>query len=60
MSGRGVGYWTDGSGDERIFYVTSGYQLVGLDAKTGRPLSGFGTNGVIDLRQDADPDAGSR
>ncbi len=29
LSGRGVGYWTDGSGDERIFYVTIGYQLVG-------------------------------
>ena len=35
LSGRGVGYWTDGKGDERIFYVTIGYQLVGLDAKTG-------------------------
>ena len=22
LSGRGVGYWTDGRGDERIFYVT--------------------------------------
>ena len=54
MSGRGVGYWTDGRGDDRVFYVTSGYQLVGLDAKTGRPLSGFGKDGVIDLRQDAD------
>ena len=30
LSGRGVGYWTDGKGDERIFYVTIGYQLVGL------------------------------
>ncbi len=54
MSGRGVGYWTDGQGDERIFYVSSGYQLVGLDAKTGRPLADFGRNGVVDLRQDAD------
>ena len=33
MSGRGVGYWTDGRGDDRVFYVTSGYQLVGLNAK---------------------------
>jgi quinoprotein glucose dehydrogenase len=54
MSGRGVGYWTDGRGDERIFYVSSGYQLVGLDAKTGRPLADFGVNGVIDLRKDDD------
>jgi glucose dehydrogenase len=27
-SGRGVGYWTDGKGDERIFYVTIGYWSV--------------------------------
>ena len=54
LSGRGVGYWTDGKGDERIFYVTIGYQLVGLDAKTGRPLQDFGVDGVVDLKKDAD------
>ncbi len=54
MSGRGVGYWTDGRGDERIFYVTSGYQLVGLNAKNGVPLTDFGANGIIDLRKDND------
>jgi quinoprotein glucose dehydrogenase len=54
LSGRGVGYWTDGKTDERIFYVTIGYQLVGLDAKTGKPLKDFGVNGVIDLKKDAD------
>ena len=54
LSGRGVGYWTDGKGDERVFYVTIGYQLVGLDAKTGRPLKDFGIDGVVDLKKDAD------
>lgn len=54
LSGRGVGYWTDGKGDERVFYVTIGYQLVGLDAKTGRPLKDFGLDGVVDLKKDAD------
>ena len=54
LSGRGVGYWTDGKTDERVFYVTIGYQLVGLDAKTGKPLKDFGVNGVIDLKKDAD------
>jgi quinoprotein glucose dehydrogenase len=54
LSGRGVGYWTDGNGDDRIFYVTIGYQLVGLDARTGRPLPGFGNNGIVDLKQDND------
>src|SRR6266699_2817901 len=28
LSGRGVSYWTDGRGDERIVYVTTGYRLV--------------------------------
>jgi quinoprotein glucose dehydrogenase len=54
LSGRGVGYWTDGKGDERIFYVTIGYQLVGLNAKDGVPLKDFGVNGVVDLKKDAD------
>ena len=35
LSGRGVGYWTDGRGDERIYFVTIGYQLVCLDARPG-------------------------
>ena len=59
MSGRGVAYWTDGAGDERIFLVTIGYQLVALNAATGRPVSGFGTDGVVDLKlgndQEIDP-----
>jgi glucose dehydrogenase len=54
LSGRGVAYWTDGKGDERIFMVTFGYQLVALDAKTGIPVLGFGQNGVLDLKQNND------
>ena len=34
LSGRGLSYWSDGR-DARILYVTPGYQLVALDAKTG-------------------------
>jgi quinoprotein glucose dehydrogenase len=45
---RGVAYWTDGR-DERIVYVTPGFQLVSLDAKTGRPAAAFGRNGIVDL-----------
>ena len=53
-SGRGVAYWTDGRGDERIYTVTPGYQLVALNAKTGLPIPGFGTRGVVDLKQNDD------
>jgi quinoprotein glucose dehydrogenase len=51
LSGRGVSYWTDGRGDDRIVYVTTGYRLVELNAKTGAMISSFGTNGVVDLKQ---------
>src|ERR1700733_14888539 len=50
LSGRGLSYWTDGNGDERILYVTTGYRLVELDAHTGRPIDGFGDHGIIDLK----------
>src|SRR5207245_586753 len=51
LSGRGVSYWTDGRNDERIVYVTPGYRLVELDAKTGMKIPGFGKDGIIDLKQ---------
>src|SRR5215510_6596781 len=35
LSGRGVAYWTDGKGDDRILYVTTGYRLIALNAKNG-------------------------
>jgi quinoprotein glucose dehydrogenase len=49
-SGRGVSYWTDGRGDERIFVITPGFHLVALDAKTGRPIPDFGNDGLVDLK----------
>ena len=60
LSGRGLSYWTDGR-DARIIYVTPGYQMVALDARTGVRVAGFGKNGIVDLKQDfdqpVDPDA---
>ena len=50
LSGRGVSYWTDGNGDDRIVYVTTGYRLVELNAKTGQPIDSFGDHGVVDLK----------
>jgi quinoprotein glucose dehydrogenase len=51
LSGRGVSYWTDGKGDERILFVTTGYRLVALNAKTGQPIQSFGRAGIVDLKQ---------
>ena len=50
QSGTGVAYWTDGQGDERILYMTIGYRLVALDARTGREIPTFGDDGVVDLK----------
>ena len=50
LSGRGLSYWTDGKGDDRVIYVTTGYRLISLNAKTGVPISSFGTNGVVDMK----------
>jgi glucose dehydrogenase len=50
LSGRGLAYWTDGKSDERVLYVTTGYRLVALNAKTGQPVMNFGTSGVVDLK----------
>jgi quinoprotein glucose dehydrogenase len=54
LSGRGLAYWTDGRNDSRILYVTPGYQLVALDAKTGAPVPAFGKNGIVDLKLEDD------
>jgi quinoprotein glucose dehydrogenase len=53
LSGRGLAYWADGR-EERVLYVTPGYRLIALDAKTGTPIPTFGTGGVVDLKTDID------
>jgi len=50
---RGVAYWTDGVA-ERIIYITPGYRLISLDAKTGRPDLAFGEEGIVDLFEGLD------
>ena len=52
-SGRGVAYWREGK-EARILHVTPGYHLVALDAGTGRPVPGFGKDGIVDLYEDLD------
>jgi quinoprotein glucose dehydrogenase len=47
-----VAYWTDGR-VERILYVTTGYRLVALDAKTGNRVQSFGKDGIVDLKEGA-------
>lgn len=55
LSGRGLSYWAKGD-DKRILYVTPGYRLVALDARTGQPIKSFGKDGIVDLKQEFDQD----
>ncbi|MPZ18310.1 MAG: PQQ-binding-like beta-propeller repeat protein [Luteitalea sp.] len=58
---RGLAYWPgDGEAPPTIFFGTSGGFLIGLNARTGQPVSGFGQDGIVSLRDgmvDRFPDA---
>jgi glucose dehydrogenase len=56
-TGRGLAYWPgDRNNPERVMFTASaakgkpgGARLVALDAATGKPSEGFGTNGIADI-----------
>jgi quinoprotein glucose dehydrogenase len=50
LSGRGLAFWSDGRGDDRVLYVTTGYRLVALNAKNGQMIQTFGKDGIVDLK----------
>ena len=50
FNARGVAYWSDGK-DARIFLPTGDARLWSIDAKTGRPVEGFGLHGAIDATE---------
>jgi quinoprotein glucose dehydrogenase len=48
---RGVAYWPgDGKAAAEIVFGTRSGKLIALDAATGQPVAGFGTNGVVDMK----------
>ena len=53
LSGRGLAYWSDGK-NARIVYVTPGYRMKALDAKTGALIASFGKGGAVDLKLEMD------
>ena len=54
-AGRGVSYWSSADGsDQRILYVTPGYRMIALNARTGELVRSFGKDGVVDLKLDND------
>jgi quinoprotein glucose dehydrogenase len=56
-AGRGLAYWASTNGaDRRVIYVTPGYRMLALDAKTGAPIPSFGRDGAVDLKLEDDQD----
>jgi quinoprotein glucose dehydrogenase len=47
---RGAAFWSDGQ-RKRIVYGTLDGRLFSIDAVSGKPAGGFGTNGSIDMRE---------
>jgi len=52
--GRGLALWRH-DGRDTLFFITQGYQLVALDALTGKPVESFGRRGMVDLKLAGDP-----
>ena len=48
-SSRGVNYWPGTKGEAPRIVFTAGNNLIALDAGTGRPVPGFGQNGIADM-----------
>jgi quinoprotein glucose dehydrogenase len=47
---RGVSYWPGDAQTPPRVILTTAARLIELDAKTGKPISGFGDNGEVNLR----------
>ncbi len=58
LRNRGVAWWTDGK-SARIFYGVRDY-LYAIDAKTGKPATGFGRMGRVGLRENLGRDPRSQ
>ncbi len=53
---RGVNYWESADGrDQRLLFSTLN-MLRAIDARTGTPVTTFGKNGIVDLREGLDRD----
>lgn len=54
-SGRGLAYWKDPvSKNDRIIYITPGFEMIALDPESGLPVKEFGDKGIVDLKKGLD------
>lgn len=53
---RGIAYWADDNKANRRIFYSAGPYMYAVDAATGKLVTGFGKNGMIDLRDGLDGD----
>ena len=56
ITDRGINYWESEDGSERQLLFASNHCLQAIDARTGKSILSFGTNGRVDLKQGLDRD----
>jgi glucose dehydrogenase len=54
VSARGIHYWESEDGTDRRLVFQGGGFIKALDAETGEPITSFGDDGMIDMRQALD------
>ena len=50
LSGRGLAYWTDGQGDDRVVFVTTGLSSDGAECENRPADPGLWEKGMVDLK----------
>ena len=56
ITSRGINYWESADRTHRHLLFASNHALRAIDARTGKPITDFGTGGSVDLRQGLDRD----
>ena len=56
MTDRGINYWESADGRERRLLFASNHFLQAIDARTGKQILSFGTNGRVNLKEGLDRD----
>ncbi len=59
ISRRGINYWKSADGSDRRLLVTAGDRLLALNARNGEPITSFGMQGQVDLRENLGRDVES-
>ena len=57
ITNRGINYWESKDRSERRLLYASNHALRAIDARTGKTIESFGTNGAVDLKEGLGRDA---